>query len=230
MKKILWSTKEKGGERVKKPKVKEEKTVEESLVKQLRADLYRLLPSGRNPLAAFWARPKINFETQDSKEEVILLLRRHWITNLSWLGVALILILAPLVLKNFPFFSLLPLRFQLAALVGWYLLVAAFIIEQALSWFFNVYIITDERIVDIDFKSLIYKEISDAEIGKIQDVTLKMGGVLRTVFNFGTVFIQTAAEKPQFEFEDIPNPALVVKVLEKLRQEEHQEELEGRVR
>ena len=52
---------------------------------------------------------------------------------------------------------------------------------------FNVYIVTDERIIDIDFYNLIYKEVSDANIDKIQDVTYKMGGVVRTLFNYGDV-------------------------------------------
>jgi len=106
----------------------------------------------------------------------------------------------------------------------------AFVLESFLGWYFNVYIITDERIIDIDFISLIYKEVSDADIEMIQDVTYKQGGIVRTMFNFGTIFIQTAAEKPKFEFEDVPNPSLIVKVLQKMRMEERQEQLEGRVR
>ena len=63
----------------------------------------------------------------------------------------------------------------------------------------------------------------------IQDVTYKQGGVVRTMFNFGTIYIQTAAEKPNFDFVDVPNPSLVVRVLQKMRIEERQEALEGRI-
>ena len=39
----------------------------------------------------------------------------------------------------------------------WYLILAAFIFEEFLGWFFNVNIITDERIVEVDFHNLIYR-------------------------------------------------------------------------
>jgi len=185
----------------------------------------------KNPLAAFVSRPKkIGFETQFDGEEVILLLRRHWITNLPWIAGCLLMVFAPILLTGFPLIEFLPSRFQFVIILMWYLLTFAFTLEKFLTWYFNVYIITDERIVDVDFYNLIYKEISDAEIEKIQDVTLIMGGVLQSVFNYGLVRVQTAAEIPQFEFEYVPNPALVVKVLERLRVEEKIEELEGRLR
>ena len=96
-----------------------------------------------------------------------------------------------------------------AAYVGWYLFLLGFVVESFLAWFFNVYIITDERIVDIDFLSLIYRNISSAKIDKIEDVSARTSGAIRSVFDFGTVQVQTAAEKTQFEFMGVPNPSIV---------------------
>lgn len=198
---------------------------------KIREEVYRILRKAPAPASAFVARPKdIAFETQIEKEEIVLLLRRHPITNFGWIFIAFLMCLAPFALRFFPVVEFLPPRFQFIALLMWYLLTVAFILEQFLGWYFNVYIITDERLVDVDFVSLIYKEISDAAIDKIQDVSFKMGGIFGTMFNYGTVYVQTAAEKPRFEFEKVPNPALVAKILEKLRMEEEQEKLEGRVR
>ena len=50
------------------------------------------------------------------------------------------------------------------------------------------------------------------------------------MFNYGDVLIQTAAEIPEVEFEAVPMPDLVAKVLRELRIEEEVEKLEGRVR
>ena len=184
-----------------------------------------------NPLAAFCYYPEnINFETKESKEKVVLLLRQHPITNVKWILIAILMILAPVVLGAFPILSFLPSNFQFIAVLIWYLVTTAFVIQSFLTWFFNVYIITDERIVDIDFYSLIYKEVSDANIDKIQDVTYKMGGVVRTLFNYGDVLIQTASEVPNFEFLAVPKPDQVAKILQDLRIEEEQEKLEGRIR
>src|SRR3989304_3348716 len=171
--------------------------------------------STHNPLAAFCYYPEnIDFETKESKEKVVLLLRQHPITNVKWILIAILMILAPVVLGAFPILSFLPSNFQFIAVLIWYLVTTAFVIQSFLTWFFNVYIITDERIVDIDFYSLIYK----------------MGGVVRTLFNYGDVLIQTASEVPNFEFLAVPKPDQVAKILQDLRIEEEQEKLEGRIR
>jgi len=199
--------------------------------RSFRQEVYRLLRRTKQKTTAFVPRPKkLNFETQYDGEEVVLLLRQHPITQLKRIFLIFLLILAPLTLKWFPLIDFLPDRFQFIIILFWYLLVFAFILEAFLTWYFNVYIITDERVIDIDFYNLIYKEISDAEIENIEDVTVVQGGVLATIFNYGSVEIQTAAEKPQFEFANVPNPAVVARVLQVLQLEEKQEELEGRIR
>lgn len=174
-----------------------------------------------NPLSAFALNPAgVKFETQEAGEKIILLLRKHWITNLPWVLSAILLFFAPLVLRFFPLLDFLPLRFQLMAVVLWYLLVTSFIFERFLTWFFNAYIITDERIVDIDFFNLIYKQVTEAKIDRIQDTTLRMGGVVRAIFNFGDVLVQTAGAEPNLEFEDVPNPDEVMQILQSLKTRE----------
>lgn len=184
----------------------------------------------RNPLSAYMVKPKARFETQEREEKIVLLLRRHVITNVKWLAVVLFLLVVPVFLDFFPFFSLFPARFQLVFVAMWYLLISAYVIENFLSWYYNVYIITDERIVDVDFHSLMYKEVSDTKIENIQDVTFVMGGLARALFNYGTVFIQTAGERREFDFEDVPHPNRIAKILNELILEEEQEKIEGRVR
>lgn len=184
-----------------------------------------------NPLAAFAFWPEnVDFEAKDKEEEVVLLLRRHPITNLGWMLTSIVMVLAPGVLSRFPILDFLPDNYRFIAILGWYLIVTAYVLQNFLGWLFNVQIVTDERIVDIDFSNLIYKEVSDANIDKIQDVTYKMGGVARTLFNYGDVLVQTASEVPNFEFDAVPNPARVAKILQDLRIEEAQEAIEGRIR
>lgn len=181
-----------------------------------------------NPLAAFHLWPeKVDFETKEDEEKVVLLLRRHLITNVGWILMAIVMVLAPMVITRFPILDFLPGNFRFIAVLFWYMITTAYILEQFLNWYFNVYIVTTERVIDIDFINLIYKEVSDAEINKIQDVTYKMGGVIRTMFNYGTVLIQTAGEVENFEFEDVPNPAKITSILQDLRLEEERENHPG---
>jgi len=174
--------------------------------------------------------PRINFETQSHEEKIVLLLRRHPITNIPWIIMALLLLIAPSLLRYFSLPSFIPSNYTILGVMVWYLLTLAFIFENFLTWYFNVDIVTDERIVDVEFANLIYKDISDAKIDDIQEVQVIVGGVLRTIVNFGSVFIQTAAEKPNFEFRDVPNPEQVSKIIDKLRILEEEEQIAGRAR
>ncbi len=194
--------------------------------------LYKDLPSQvHNPLSSIVYCPEnLRFETMDRDEKVILFLRKHWITNLGWILMFLILVATPSLVFLTSILDGVPSNFRFVFMLIWYLISIAYFLESFLTWFFNVYIVTDERIIDIDFYNLIYKEISDANIDKIQDVTFKMGGVVRTLFNYGDVLVQTASEVPNFEFLAVPYPDRVVKVLQDLRIEEQQEAIEGRVR
>jgi len=180
---------------------------------------------------AYLVRPrKIKFETQDKKEKIVIMLRRHLVTQIGAILLIIIMLLAPLILKIVPLLEFLPARFKLITILMWYLLVVAFIFEKFLGWFFNVNIITDERIIDIDFYSLGYKEVSEAKIDRVQDIGYVTGGALRSIFNFGNVLIQTAGEKPQLIFEDVPNPQVVAKILNELILEEEKEKIEGKTK
>jgi len=184
-----------------------------------------------NPLSSYDYFPdNVDFEIRERQEKIVLFLRKHPITNLRWIAITLVLVLAPLFLVAFPILDFLPSNFQFIAILGSYLVTTAYILENFFSWYFNVYIVTDERIVDIDFYNLIYKEVSDANIDKIQDVTVQAGGAVMALFNYGNVFVQTAAEVPNIEFEKVPKPDKVSRVLRNLILQEEQEKVEGRIR
>lgn len=204
-----------------KPKLAEAKTVAEELKSQRTT----------NPFASLMIRPKkVTFDTQEKKEKIILLARRHLITNLKWVLIAIGMILLPnIIFRLFPeVFS--SFRFRTLALLIWYLLTFSYVFEQFLKWFFNVSIVTDERVVDIDFPTILYRDISSTKIDMVQDISVKMGGFIRSLFNFGDVYIQTAGEEREFVFEDIAQPERVIKILNQLILEEEQEKIEGRVR
>jgi hypothetical protein len=92
----------------------------------------------------------------------------------------------------------------------------AFTFEKFMTWYFDVYIITNRRVIDIDFINLLTKKFSEAELSKIQDVTSEVSGVSQTVFNYGNVLIQTAAEINEIHFTKIPHPDRVVKIIQEL--------------
>lgn len=170
-----------------------------------------------NRLAALAPFPDgVSFETQELDEPIVLLLRPHPLTNTGWIILAILLILGPLILPLTPIIDLLPLRFGIVLNILWYLLTLSFIFEKFLGWFFNIFIVTDERVIDVDFYSFTYKEVSEAALAKIEDITYTTGGLFGSVLDFGTVSIQTAGERPNIDFENVPHPAQVVAVIRAL--------------
>lgn len=178
-----------------------------------------------------FARPiGISFATQGEDEEIYLFLRKHFVTNLPWIFATLILIFLPVL---FFFFSkfLLPLQFliiskSLPILIAFYYLVifGIFLFVNFIDWYFNVYIVTNQRVVDVDFINIIYREVSSTRLNLIQDVTVKTGGVIRSVFDYGDVFIQTAGTEMNFEFEAVPHPQQVAQEIEELMRVARQKE------
>ncbi len=177
-----------------------------------------VLPSKKAAFSSSLNHSKnIDFEMREKNEKVLLLLRRHPVTNFRWIIISLLLIFVPTLVTQLAVLEFLPANFQFILSSGWYLIVITYAFESFLTWFFNVLLITNERVVDIDFSNLIHKEVSSTNFDKIQDVTYKTQGIDRSIFGFGDLLIQTAAEIEDIDISDIPNPDKVAKLLEELR-------------
>lgn len=175
------------------------------------------LVESQSPPSSFRSCPEdIDFETREKDEKIILFIRAHPIVNIRWILVTVLLVFVPVVAKSFGILGSLPAGFELIINLFWYLITITYALENFLGWYSNVYFVTNLRVIDVDFYSLIYKQVSDANVDKIQDVTYNTGGVARAFFNYGNVFIQTAAEVSEFDFLEVPNPAKVAKTIEDL--------------
>ncbi|MBI4035699.1 hypothetical protein HY383_01995 [Candidatus Daviesbacteria bacterium] len=163
-------------------------------------------------LSSYIEKPtNYRFEGQDTDEQILLLLRAHPITNFNWIIPALLLFLAPfLALTVSQFLNLdlssIPETFGLVFLIINYLLVLIIVFEGFLHWYFNVYIVTDKNIVDVDFHSILFKNIDVAPLRNIEDTSSSMGGILSSIFHFGNVFIQTAGAAKNIELTFVPRP------------------------
>ena len=179
---------------------------------------------------AFAPKPElVYFEAQAKTEKVLLLLRQHPIVLFKPIFILAAGLLFPPLVQLSPFLNFLPSNFQLAFVIGWYVAMTGMALQIFLVWFFNAYLITDERIIDVDFHSIIQKNVSSAKIDNIEDITVAANGAFASFFDYGTVLVQTAAEKNEFEFENVPQPTKVAKLLNELVLEEEREKLEGRV-
>ncbi len=180
-------------------------------VKSLKSYLTRLGDATETkPLAAFAAFPKeTTFDGQNPDEHIVLLLRQHLAVFIPKAFVVIGMSLLPFVVV--PLLRLLDVdiaagnvAFGLGILVLWIMLIISVVVVTFLKWYFNVNIVTDQRIVDIDFNQLFDHRVSECQLEKIQDVSHSNVGMWSVLFDYGTVYIQTAAEQREFEFRNVP--------------------------
>lgn len=159
-------------------------------------------------------RPNVKFDAQNEHEEVFILIRRHIVTNSYWVIRSMLLAIIPFVvitvvtmgnagesiLDIFGYGNLLIVIF------GWYLIVIILSLSGFLGWFYNVLIITNERIIDIDYVPALARRISETALESVQDVTEIISNFMASIFHYGNIRIQTAAERAEFEFNAAPRP------------------------
>lgn len=189
--------------------------------------IYETFGHTKSPFSAALIFPKVfSFAEKNDGEVILLALRSHWFTNVSWILTSAFMFSVPSLL---PFIPIPGLSGGLKILLTftWYLITFAYSFEKFLSWYFDVSIITNRRVVDIDFNNLLDKKFSEAEIRRIQDVSSRVSGVSQTFFNYGTVLIQTAAEQNVIVFEKVPFPSKITKLLQDLRYSESKKHENG---
>ncbi len=168
----------------------------------------------------------VRFENQEEGEGIVLFLRPHVIILVPAIILTITFVFLPVILANvFGFlnleFSFLSAGQKFLMFVFWYMLVFAYAFYKFIFWYFNVYILTTERVVDFDFRGILNKRIAYAMLDHIEDVSPKTIGFFGTLFNYGDVLIQTAAEAQEFKFEKVPHPDLVAeRVIEGMKAEE----------
>lgn len=73
----------------------------------------------------------------------------------------------------------------------------------------DIYIVTDDRIIDIEKVPLIYEDRREAPLRQIQDVHYVQPSLLHRLLDFGDVEVETAGRGGGFTFESVPHPARV---------------------
>ena len=154
------------------------------------------------------------FEGQDPNEKILLLLRAHPITNIPWIFLAIVVFIFPFIAPSLALFlgfnlNLIPQTFLLIFLIIDYLLSLLIAYEGFLYWYFNTTLITNEKIVDINFESLLYKGVDLAPLTKIEEADSTTAGIFGTFFDFGNVLVQTAGARVAIEMKKVPHSAQV---------------------
>lgn len=145
-------------------------------------------------------------------EYIILYIHRHWIV-LFWAFL------------RFLFLALLPIGliflYSFQGAIDWsgfaglilllsssiyYLFIWLMLFNRLIDHFLDIWIVTNERIVNIEQLNLFSRNIAEKQLDKMQDITVITHGFFPTLFNYGDVYIQTAGSVERFIFRQVANP------------------------
>lgn len=164
---------------------------------------------------------------QQTDERVILFLRRHWFAILSIVTAFTLLTSVPLILGWY-FWDVVEIWLQQEVLgsvivvVGsiYFLSVWLFAFLEFTDYYLDTWIVTNERIINIEQHGLFNRTASELDLAAVQDTTAEIHGIWQTIFTYGNVFVQTAGEKGRFHFKNIDNPEHVKEIVTALVEED----------
>jgi uncharacterized membrane protein YdbT with pleckstrin-like domain len=166
---------------------------------------------------------KLRFPGQRENEKVELVIRKHKISLLGsflyllamlaipWIVFYIVAPIALLFLLEAPYSRL----FLLLTLI-YYLFLWLFAFIVWIDYYYDLWLITDQRLLDIEQKGFFSRVVSELDLKRIQDITSEVHGILPTLFEFGSIHIQTAGEKNRFILESVPHPVTIRRKIVKL--------------
>ena len=163
--------------------------------------------------------PALSFETQEKREKVFLIIRRHPITVIATVLVAfLYFILGIFVMLLFvKQGESMGIEVTTGMIVAMGLLNLAILVVNFwyayVRWYFNIFMATNKRIVDVDFLNVLDTKWSEARLTNIEDVSITTPGFWSVFFDMGDLFVQTAAAETEFEIRHVPKPIKVQDVI-----------------
>ena len=134
-------------------------------------------------------KPKKYFDDQFDDEEVLFVFRRHPVVMRRGLVFGL---LGPLI-------GVLPaaidpnLGFGLffGGLIAGFVLGLIILAPSWIGWHFSVFIVTDQRFIQITQKGLFHRAVADLSLHQIQSVNYEVAGLQETLLGFGTISMRT---------------------------------------
>ncbi len=162
-----------------------------------------------------------------SYEHVQYVLRRHWFTFLPKIVLFLVLIAIPLLVHAmianiYPQIFEGDIAFTLSILLMscYYLGIILFFYTQFIVFYLDMWVVTNDRIVDIEQIGLFSRTISELDLFRIQDVTSDVHGFFATLLKYGVVTIKTASNNIHIVFKDVSHPDLIREQLIRLSHED----------
>lgn len=127
------------------------------------------------------------FADQLDNEDVLLVFRKHPVVMRKGLIIGMVCLMLgviPSLIK--PEYSVLFIGLAIGFVVGLLLYSPSWI-----SWFYSVFIVTNQRFIQITQKGLFHRSVVDIGLNQIQMVNYEISGIQATLLGYGTIIIQT---------------------------------------
>lgn len=89
---------------------------------------------------------------------------------------------------------------------AYFLTITMYIFIEWITYYSNILIVTEKTLIDVNQKTLFIRQISHLHLRQIEDISSEIKGFLPTIFNYGSVIIQTAGAKEYNLIVNLPNP------------------------
>lgn len=150
---------------------------------------------------------------QKGYEKIVYVVRRHWVTFLPVIIFFLVLLAIPaglywLILNTLNVLLQNPIYFVATILLAsiYYLSVVLFFYTYFVTFHLDLWVVTNDRLLDVEQKTLFSRTISELDLYQIQDATSEVKGLFPSIFNYGNIILQTAGVVNRFIFRNVPNP------------------------
>jgi hypothetical protein len=158
--------------------------------------------------------PERYFADQFEDEDVLFVFRKHPVImrkGLIFGMLAILLGVIPSLVK--PEYSVF-----FGGLIAGVLLGILIFLPGWISWYFSVFIVTNQRLIQITQKGLLHRSVVDMGLSQIQMVNYEVSGLEQTLLGFGTIMMQTLVG--DLVIHEIHHPAKIQrKILEILREQ-----------
>jgi uncharacterized membrane protein YdbT with pleckstrin-like domain len=157
------------------------------------------------------SRQKKAFREQFDKETVLMLFRHHPVVMRKGLILASIgLLVGPLYTLFLTFRN--PenpptINYFLGSFVVSLIVSAILFFPSWMSWYFSLYIMTNERFIEIQQKGFFSRSMVDIPANQIQMINYEIAGIQETLLGFGTLSLQTFVGSLQIK--DVHHPQIV---------------------
>ncbi|MDQ5950403.1 MAG: hypothetical protein QG585_345 [Patescibacteria group bacterium] len=155
-------------------------------------------------------------------ENILYEVRKHWFHLFVWGLVLCLMAVVPLILGGILTVMIFgSLTEQAVSVAGLFytlwlgLLWIIFFVEWT-DYRLDVWVITNQRIIDIDQRGLFNRDVATVRFESVVDIKAHVGGLIGTFLHFGTIEIQTAGAVKEFTMRSVYYPEKAKDVIYKV--------------